>query len=175
MLDHQKFKSFSRQILDAELYCPHASGGEPFKCLAWQFSTELRHNTVPTRVGVKRMTQIQPKKKSRSRTRVVVASVAALFLAVIAIGLFYQYLLPFINKNAIDHQPVLIWQGTITDKKMELQVDHEAYSLQINGTVWKTLDNQAMYAKYDNGSYVYYISIPDGTHVLTTDPSMYLV
>jgi hypothetical protein len=118
---------------------------------------------------------MQPKTKKRSCARVVAASVAALFLAVIAIGLIYQFVLPYINRNERDHRPILVWQGTITDKKTEIQVDHEVYSIQLNSTVWKTLDNAAMYAKYDNGTYVYYIDIPDGTHILTTDPSLYLV
>lgn len=108
-------------------------------------------------------------------TRVVAASIAALFLAVIVTGAIYYYVIPFINKDAVETRPELLWEGEITDKKFEFQIDHEVYFLEINGTTWMDLANQqSLYNKYPVGTFVFYIQTKDG-HVLVTDPSPYLV
>lgn len=104
------------------------------------------------------------KKKKPSKGRTIGLTIGILAISTFTfLGIYHFILVPHLFQD--QPEPVLIWEGEITDKKVEIDVDHDVYSLEINGTTWFEVD-WSQYNKYGISSYVYFVKINEGIYYL---------
>lgn len=111
-------------------------------------------------------------KKRISKRKQAAVAVVVLVGSAFACFVFYNYVyVPFLKPEP--QNPELLWEGTITQKVEDFEIDRDVYKLEINGTVWKYVD-QIQFDKYGVGVYVYCVKLQDGVIFLSNQFPVFL-